>query len=56
MEGFASYDAKKKAFSSVLLLFRAGLPTNLRDKQSGTNLGGFAEWSSAKVERSAAKK
>jgi hypothetical protein len=55
MEGVASYDADKKSLSSVLLLFRAGLPTNPRDKQSGTPLGGFAEWSRAKGERGAAK-
>jgi hypothetical protein len=55
IEGFASYDAEQKTLTSVLLLIRAGLPNDLRDKQRGTLLSGFAEWSRAKVERSAAK-
>ena len=48
LEGVALYDVEKKALSSMTVLFRGGLPVDLRDKQSGTPLAGFAEWSHAK--------
>jgi hypothetical protein len=50
LEGIALYDVEKKALSSMTLLFRGGLPEDRRDKQSGTLLAGFAEWSHAKSE------
>jgi hypothetical protein len=50
LEGTALYDVEKKELSSLLLLFRGGLPVDAGDKQSGTPLAGFAEWSHAKSE------
>jgi hypothetical protein len=45
LEGTALYDVEKKALCSMLLLFRGGLPVDPSDKQTGTRLAGFAEWS-----------
>ena len=55
LEGVALYDVEKKTLSSITVLFRGGLPVDLRDKQSGTLLAGFAEWSPAKSEPRPAK-
>ena len=50
LEGMALYDVENKTLSSIVLLFRGGLPEDPGDKQSGTLLAGFAEWSHAKSE------
>ena len=55
LEGTALYGVEKKALSAILLLFRGGLPEDPRDKQGGTLLAGFAEWSPAKSEPRPAK-
>jgi hypothetical protein len=55
LEGIALYDVERKRLCSMLLLFRGGLPVDPRDKQSGTLLAGFAEWSHAKSEPRPAK-
>ena len=55
LEGTALYDVEKKELSSLLLLFRGGLPVDAGDKQGGTLLAGFAEWSHAKSEPPPAK-
>jgi hypothetical protein len=55
LEGTALYDVEKKALSSMTLLFRGGLPEDPRDKETGTPLAGFAEWSQAKSEPPPAK-
>jgi hypothetical protein len=50
LEGVAWYDVEKKALSSMTLLFRGGLPEDPKNRQTGTLLAGFAEWSRAKSE------
>jgi hypothetical protein len=55
LEGSALYEVEKKALGSMLLLFRGGLPEDPSDRQTGTLLAGFAEWSYVKSEPPAAK-
>jgi hypothetical protein len=50
LEGAALYDVEKKALSSLTLLFHGGLPEDPRNRQTGTLLAGFAEWSRATSE------